>query len=184
MHNQRTGKNAGTNNVGVYNESASPSMNNVTATATGGINSTGVYSNTSSSPSMNNVTASATGGTNSYGVYNESGSPSMNNVTATATGGTRSYGVYNYYQSSPSMTNVTASATGGTNSYGVHNSISSLPTIRNSSITGTTKSIFNESFSWARVADTALGGAVAGTGFTCVGVYTTDFVAFTTTGCV
>ncbi|WP_394931483.1 hypothetical protein [uncultured Ilumatobacter sp.] len=38
---------------------------------------------------MNNVTATATGGTNSYGVYNNSSSsPSMNNVTATATGGT------------------------------------------------------------------------------------------------
>jgi len=54
---------------------------------------------------------------------------------------------------------------------------SSSPTIRNSSITGTTNSIFN-SGSTAQVADTALGGGnVVGGGFTCVGAYTTAFVA-------
>ena len=35
---------------------------------------------------MNNVTATATDGTSSYGVYNISSSPTMTNVTATATG--------------------------------------------------------------------------------------------------
>ena len=74
------------------------------------------------------------------------------------------------------MNNVTATATGGSSqNYGVYNN-SSSPKIRNSSITGTTNSIFN-SGSTAQVADTALGGAVAGSGFTCVGVYDTDFVA-------
>ena len=52
---------------------------------------------------MMNVTATATGGTYSYGVYNTSSSPSMMNVTATATGGTDSYGVGNYSSSSPSV---------------------------------------------------------------------------------
>ena len=53
---------------------------------------------------MNNVTATATGGTRSYGVYNsQSSSPSMSNVTATATGGTNNSGVYNYSSSSPSV---------------------------------------------------------------------------------
>ena len=62
-------------------------MTDVTATATDGTDSSyGVY-NDSSSPTMNNVTATATGGTSSYGVYNIASSPTMNNVTATATGG-------------------------------------------------------------------------------------------------
>ena len=76
----------------------------------------------------------------------------------------------------PAMTNVTA--TGGDSNYGVYNS-SSSPTIRNSSITGTTNSIFNgtDPSSSAHVADTALGGAVAGSEFFCVGVYDTDFAA-------
>ena len=78
-----------------------------------------------------------------------------------------------------SMNNVTATATGGSYSYGVGNNGSS-PSIRNSSITGTTKSIDNY-LSCPKVADTALGGAVGGGGFTCVGVYATAFVALGTT---
>ena len=168
------------NNTGVRNASSSPTMNNVTATATGGSFGTFGFgvSNNSSSPTMNNVTATATGGSNNYGVYNfSSSSPTMNNVTATATGGTGSYGVRNS-SSSPTMNNVTATATDGTNdNYGVYNESSSSPSIRNSSITGSTKSIFNDNTSNAKVADTALGGAVAGNGFFCVGVYDTDFAS-------
>ena len=172
------------NGFGVYTNgvtNGSFSMNNVTATATGGINSTGVY-NTSSSPTMNNVTATATGGsTGNDGVYNESSSPTMNNVTATATGGINSTGVYNTVStsvsSSPTMNNVTATGTGGSNeNYGVYN-FSSSPSIRNSSITGSTNSIRNAGTSSTQVADTALGGVVTGAGFTCVGVYTTAFAA-------
>ena len=74
----------------------------------------------------------------------------------------------------PAMTNVTAA--GGDSNFGVYNN-SSFPTIRNSSITGTTNSIRNSTdpSSSAHVADTALGGAVDGTRFFCVGVYDTDF---------
>ena len=124
---------------------------------------------------MTNVTATATGGS-VFGVYNTSSSPTMNNVTATATDGQFSYGVYNNDESSPSMNNVTATA-----SFGVYNDDESSPKIRNSSITGTSRSIFNTVVlplpATAHVADTALGGGVTGSSFTCVGVYTTDFVA-------
>jgi hypothetical protein len=44
---------------------------------------------------MTNVTATASGGSYSYGVYNYSSSPIMTNVTATASGGSYSYGVSN-----------------------------------------------------------------------------------------
>ena len=163
---------------GVTDESFS--INNVTATAIvtvgGETTSLGVY-NKSSSPTMTNVTATATDGDETNGVYNDSSSsPTMTNVTATATGGTFNRGVSNQSSSSPSMNNVTATATGGSGNFGVYNT-SSSPTIRNSSITGTTNSIFN-SGSTAQVADTALGGGnVFGGGFTCVGAYTTAFVA-------
>jgi hypothetical protein len=170
-------------NTGVWTENVADgafSMLHVTATATGGtLENVGVYNFSNSSPSMNNVTATAAGGTNNYGVYNVlSSSPSMNNVTATATatGSTLNYGVFND-SSSPSMNNVTATAAGGTYSYGMYLVAYSSPTIRNSAITGTTNSIFNDSFLFPKVADTALGGAVAGTGvFTCIGVYDTAFV--------
>ena len=187
----------GSQSGGVYTEGVADgsfSMLHVTATATGSTGNYGVY-NTSSSPSMNNVTATTTGGTTGFGVYNfDSSSPSMNNVTATATGGIGNYGVYNT-SSSPSMNNVTATGEKIANSslstaFGVYNSdsfspvisssspvISSSPSIRNSSITGSTASISNDNTSNAKVADTALGGAVDGNGFFCVGVYDTDFAA-------
>ncbi|MFT6290399.1 MAG: hypothetical protein ACJAR2_000987 [Ilumatobacter sp.] len=151
-------------------------MLHITATATGGTQSVGVY-NVSSSPTMNNVTATATGGTNNRGVYNNASSPTMNNVTATATGGTNNRGVYSF-SSSPTMNNVTATATGGTESVGVYNKSASSSTIHSSSITGTTNSIlsFGETSS-SRVADTILDGPITGPGFACSSVSTLAGVA-------
>ena len=109
----------GSNNAsfGVYTNGVvdgSFSMLHVTATATGSTNSYGVF-NSSSSPTMNNVTATGTGGSNlNYGVGNfVSSSPTMTNVTATGSGGLFSYGVYSN-SSSPTIRN--SSITGGTNS--------------------------------------------------------------------
>ena len=51
--------------------------------------------------------------------------------------------------------------------------------MRSSSITGSSNSILNDSSS-ANVADTTLDGTVTGSGFTCVGVYTSAFVALGT----
>ena len=156
-------------------------VNNTGSVAVGGSSGVGVYTNgvTNGSFSMHNVTATATGGDYNFGVFNDSSSPSMTNVTATADSNnwTHSYGVYNFDSSSPTMTNVTATGKNAVgNNMGVYNSLSSWPSIRNSSIAGTDFSIFNSGTSNAGVADTALGGVVAGSGFTCVGVYTTAFV--------
>ena len=180
----------GSQSGGVYTEGVADgsfSMLHVTATATGSTFSYGVANHNSSSPSMNNVTATATGNAFiNYGVYNDDlSSPSMNNVTATATDGTNSYGVLNN-DSSPSMNNVTATATDGTNdNAGVYN-IASSPSIRNSSLavgaagTGISSSVFSDESSDTKLVYTELDGnvdGVNGVGFTCVGVYTTAFVA-------
>jgi len=168
----------GYENRGVYNFESSPSMTDVTATATGGNYSSGVH-NYSSSPSMTDVTATASGGTDNRGVYNYwLSSPLMMNVTAAATGGSNSYGVYNNSTSSPLMMNVTTAATGGTNSYGVYNYLSSSPAVRNSSIAGDDYSFYNSGSSSVQVADTMLDGTVtAGGGLTCVGAYDETFSA-------
>jgi hypothetical protein len=109
----------GSSGVGVYTNgvtNGSFSMHNVTATATGGDYNFGVF-NDSSSPSMTNVTATADSNNwaHSYGVYNASSSPSMTNVTAT---GKNAYGneigVYNSLSSWPSIRN--SAITGTTNS--------------------------------------------------------------------
>ena len=55
--------------------------------------STSACTTRTSSPTMSNVTVTATGGTNNYGVYNRVSSPTMSNVTVTATGGTNNIGV-------------------------------------------------------------------------------------------
>jgi hypothetical protein len=134
----------GVYHASIVNWSSSPTMTNVTATATGGANSDnyGVFNLSSSSPTMTNVTATATGGTNSYGIYNNyTSSPTMTNVTATATGGTTNYGVNNF-TSSPTMTNVTATATGGTTNYGIYND-TSLSMMTNVTATGTVSDVSN-----------------------------------------
>ena len=161
--------------VGVYNDSSAPKMTNVTATATGGTFNRGVK-NDSSGPTMTNVTATATGGFGTYGVYNSSSGPTMNNVTATAKGGTNNGGVYNT-NSTAEIRNSSLTGYGGTNNYGVYNISASTAEIRNSSITGTTNSIENSTSS-AQVADTMLDGTVvAGNGIACVGAHTAAFVA-------
>ncbi len=132
--------------------------------------------NGSASPEITNVTATASGGTQyNEGVTNSSSSPTMTNVTATASGGTVSNGVSNS-TSSPTLTNVTATASGGTlGNYGMTNA-SSYPTIKNSSISGWS-SIYNFGVGTTKVGATMLGGPVAGSGFTCVGVYDASFTA-------
>lgn len=107
----------------LLNNGASPRMTHITATASGGTFSYGVW-NHSSSPAMNNVTAGASGGTRSDGVCNYSSSTVMNNVAATASGGAINSAVENIV-SSPVMNNVTATASGGTSDIGVENNNSS-----------------------------------------------------------
>ena len=173
---QNTG--GGTYAIAIYNDSASPKITNVTASASGGQDNWGVF-NSASSPTMTNVTASASGGTYSYGVWNNSSSPTMTNVTASASGGANSYGVFNN-SSSPTMTNVTASASGGQD-IGVYNLNSGTIMINNSVIIGSTSTIFNL-ITTTRVANTELnGGSVLSVeGLTCVGAYNGSYVALNT----
>jgi len=185
----------GTDSYGVRNyNSSSPTMMNVTASASGGSEgwSYGVYNGSSSSPTMLNVTAAASGGAFSTGVFNDSSSPTMLNVTATASGASYNHGVYNFNSSSPTMTDVTAIASGGTDSYGVCNTDSSSPvmtdviatasgassdnygvyntgaagtlTIHRSTIGGTDNSIVNSSAYTVNVGVSQLDGAIDNSG--------------------
>jgi hypothetical protein len=196
--------------IAIYNTSASPKITNVTASCSGGSTLNHGVSNSYSSPTMTNVTASASGGTWNHGVYNAYSSPTMTNVTASASEGSEyNFGVYNDFSSSPTMTNVTASAsgTGGSNNHGVLNS-SSSPTmtnvtasglggtnqygvystnggtimIKNSVIIGSTNTIFNDTNTTTRAANTKLdGGPVNNTGtLTCMGAYDGNYVSLNT----
>jgi hypothetical protein len=166
-----TVENAGGNTVAtaIYNNSASPTMSSVAATASGGSNNYGVF-NYLSSPNMTNVAATASGGSGSYnyGVFNNSSSPNMSNVTATASGGSYSFGVSIVNTSSPTMSNVTATASGAaTSNRGVDNESSSSLSMMNVTATASGGSgsynygVFNNSSSptMSNVTATASGGS-------------------------
>lgn len=138
---------------------------------------TAIY-NDSSSPRLTHVTATATnsGATYSYGVRNDSSSPTMTNVTVTATAsGGNALGVLNY-RSSATMTNVTV-----TGEYGIYNWAASggpyTVTVDHSRIVGSDNTIFNESgfFTTFVGASQLDGGPVEGEGMTCAGVYNEDY---------
>lgn len=122
-----TNTGTGSITIAIFNSSASPRIERVTANAAGGIQKFGIR-NESSSPIMTDVTVSASGGSENYGVYNTSSSPIMANITATASAGTDNYGVYNTTSSSPIMINVIATSS-GTNNVGVINLDFSSPTM-------------------------------------------------------
>lgn len=137
MTDVNTSASGGTGSYGVWNDTSSPTMTNVTATASRGSNENVGVKNTGylsiTSPVMTNVTATASGESNNFGVLNEDSSPTMMNIIATASGGAESsnIGIENWYSSSPTMTNVIATASGGSGSTGVDNQETSSPTMTN-----------------------------------------------------
>jgi len=174
-------------NYGVYNVNSSPTMTNVSASASDGVTSCGVR-NDSSSPEMTTVSASASGGSlNNYGVYNiNHASPTMTNVKAIASGGLdTSCGVFNDI-SDITINNSLISASGGAFSYGIKNHAgtgSYILSVNNSQISGSTNSIFNNSFYTTTIGASQLsGGAVSASGaYHCVGVYNQSYVALNAT---
>jgi len=136
----------GSSHHGMYNTSnSSPIMTNITATASGAGNNYGINNTGSSSPTMTNVTASARGADMNYGVANlGSSGPVMNNIIASASGGTSNIGVYNVHSSSPRLSNVIASGTGGIGGYGMRNfGTGANISIDRSTFEGSTNSIGN-----------------------------------------
>ena len=89
--------------------------------------SIGIYSN-SESPKLNNVTVSAYGGLYNYGMYNVSARPVVKDsqISAGINGfDGRNYGVFNTDGSFAKISNSEISATYGINNYGVYNANSS-----------------------------------------------------------
>ncbi len=173
-HVSATASGSTTDNFGVYNNNSSIAMDDVMATATGGQFATGVL-NFLGGPTMNNVTASASGATDGVrGVNNSGSSPMMTNMAATATGTTTTdaYGVYNIAfgpTSAATMIDVTASATGADFNYGVFNTEAfgtTNVTIRNSTLSGSTASVGSFNGATATVTNSTLlgAGAVTSTG--------------------
>ena len=193
-------------NTAVYNLASTstpptPTMENVTAIASGGFQAEGV-DNAGSAPTMKDVTARGYGATGfNYGIYNDTINIAMLDVTAMASGGSTARAIRNNDCSLAIMTNVTAVANGGTSentavynqgstawlmyvtataagtpSTGLFNSGPAV-TVDLSRIRGVTSSIDNVFGGVVGVgASQLLGGPVTGSGVTCAGVYDENYV--------
>ncbi len=174
-----------TYNAGVYGNGVNNTskLTNVTAKISGsGSVNLAIFITNSASPIIQNSTISSTGGSSSNsGIYNSNASsPTIQNSTISASGGTNTSGIF-IDSSSPTIQNSTISASGGTNNLGIQSQTSSTITIQNSTVNVTPSafyySIRNLGGSTARVGASQLGTGVFGVGFTCVGVYSSSFVA-------
>jgi hypothetical protein len=90
----------------IWNNNASTRLTHVTAEAVGvgASDNRGVFNASNSNPTITDVTATASGGTFSYGVFNSGSSPTITDVTATASGGSSAnYGVWDQTGSSPTI---------------------------------------------------------------------------------
>ncbi len=127
---------------GMYNQSSSPSLSNITFSGNTASDGGGMY-NFVSSPNLSNITFSGNtaSGDGGGGMCNETSSPSLSNVTFsgnTASGDGGGGGMYNFNNSSPSLVNVTFS--GNTASDGVgggmYNFSNSSPSLVNVTFSG------------------------------------------------
>jgi hypothetical protein len=106
------GYNCAVENIATDSTSPTPSMENVTAIASGGTTAKGVE-NAGSAPTMKDVTAKGQDATYNYGIYNDTINIGMIDVTAVASGGSTTTAIRNAYCSLAIMTTVTARAFNG-----------------------------------------------------------------------
>jgi hypothetical protein len=185
-HVTATASGASSSNYGIYSSYSSVLLNDVRATASGGVHNYGVAAYDSSSVTMTNVTvfgvfgsflnhgvfiqdsdvsmthvtATAQGGNQSNGIMDTNSSVDMNDVSAGGSGGSEvSVGISNNNPlSNIRMNNVTAGAV-GTASYGVYNWNATL-NISNSTIKGGEIGIFNEHGSIVTVQSSQVAGGL------------------------
>ena len=74
-------------------------MTDVTANASDGAESIGVYNLYGASPTLIHVDAYASNATNNYGLYNYESGPTVQYSVIRADTGTNRYGIYNKWQS-------------------------------------------------------------------------------------
>ena len=128
---------------GVIQGANNAALRDLTVQSTGGVIATAIYNN-SASPLIERVTAKASGATLlAIGLFNDNVSmPVVNQVTAISEGNSGRFGraVFNIANSLPSMTQLTAIASGLESGIGVLDNNSSSY-IRDSSLEGTTRGV-------------------------------------------
>jgi hypothetical protein len=122
---------------GMFNDSSSPTLTNVTISGNQANHGGGMFNHYFSSPTLTNVTIAGNqaiqGGGGMYNV--DSSSPVLTNVTISGNRATSGGGMFNHYFSSPTLTNVTISGNRATSGGGMFNN-SSSPVLTNVTISG------------------------------------------------
>ncbi|MBA4373853.1 MAG: hypothetical protein C0402_13460 [Thermodesulfovibrio sp.] len=123
---------------GIYNNSGSPTIRNVTLTSNSAKYGAGIYNSSSTGP-ISNVTFSSNWATGSGGgVYNNNSNVSISNVTFSGNSAATNGGAIANYNSTPAVMNVTFSGnSAATNGGAMYNSASS-PVVKNSILWGNT----------------------------------------------
>ena len=116
-HVTATAQGAISSNYGIVNISASPVLNFVTANASNGSNSYGIYNNDASFPVINNLNAAATSAISTYGMYNNFSSPTIKD--SVLTGVTNS--LFNFGSNPNVITTMLAGPLGGSQTFCFHN---------------------------------------------------------------
>ena len=149
----------------------------MTASASGGTSSYGLYNDGSSSPTLSDVTLSASGAATNIGLNNTGSGTVMTNVRVKGSGTSNNFGVYN--MGSLTMTSVQVEGSGGTSNYGLHKAASTgtyTVTINHSEIIGSSYTINNDTEFPTLVGASRLeGGPVSGS-VTCAGVYDENYL--------
>jgi hypothetical protein len=145
---------------------ASPTMMDMSIQASGPARNTAIHNaGANTKPFMKNVDATATGGTRTIGSASYySAAPAMTGCTFTASGGSaRNWGVYTALDATAHLTNVIARGFNGGSPIGLLvASDGGTAQIRQSLLSGSEKSIRNDSTSTVQIAATQLKGPVGG----------------------
>ena len=127
---------------GMFNDSSSPTLTNVTFSGNSAEDSGGgMFNYDISNPTLTNVTFSGNSATDGGGIMNNNSNPTLTNVTFSNNSASNGGGGMENYYSSPTLTNVTFSGNSATsNGGGMYNYYqnSSNPIIRNTIFWGNT----------------------------------------------
>ncbi len=135
---------------GMYTYSGSPLLINVTFSGNHANDGSGMFNYNNSNPTLTNVTFSGNiAASHGGGMYTYSGSPSLTNVTFNGnTAGSEGGGMLND-SSSPSLTDVTFSGNHGSYGGGMYNSSISNPSLTNVTFSGNTASWGGGMYNWS-----------------------------------
>lgn len=158
--------------AGIVAGASRAELRNLTVEATGVDGDVVGIFNGNASPRLSHLAVEVHGDKSSFGIYNMMAAPRLVDVTVTVVGSDATFGIFNLH-SSPEIRN--SSVTAGN---GIYTASSGTVRLEGSVITGSILTIYNDTGTTTRIANTRLtGGRVANNGLlSCTGVYDDTFL--------